>query len=71
MSCSRAEVLTALRQSRRALTPYNLAIMMNKSPIQVGNVLRVLYFMGKAERIRSRANGNRQWLYKAMDGESR
>jgi hypothetical protein len=50
MSCSRADVLSALRAYGRPVTPMNLAIEMGRSPLHVANVLRVLYFMNKADR---------------------
>ena len=50
MSCSRAEVLSALRAYGRPVWPMDLAVMMGRSPQRVAAVLRVLYFMDKIDR---------------------
>jgi hypothetical protein len=51
LSCTRAEVLSALRQYGRPVTPMNLAVEMGRSPTHVASVLRVLYFMNKVDRV--------------------
>ena len=67
MSCTRADVLTALRRFKRPVRAIDLAVEMGCSPYNVGNILRVLYFMNKADR---QLIGKRRYVYIAKDLQS-
>jgi len=62
---SRAEVLIALRQIDRPVTPLILATYMGKSAAHVGDILRTLYFMQKVGRIAIPGRSKRYQYYPA------